>query len=188
MATCAIELVTAPMEIYWSPFGTAFPAINVAPVAPWTLLGTLGSRRYTDEGVSVSWEIETEDFVSLGDIDPECVFLTGRELTVTVSMADLKLAQLRAGLNFNAVATVVGPPDTKTLSMVVGPSLTAVALLVRGAGKSPEFEGGNLQFEFANVIEVGSKEVTFVKGEPAMVALEFRVLAGTKRIVAQSTA
>jgi hypothetical protein len=69
--------------------------------------------------------------------------------------------------------------------MTVGPELTALALLVRGEGKSPEFEGGNLQFQFANVIEVGSKEVTFVKGEPAGVQLEFRVLAGVKLIVAE---
>jgi hypothetical protein len=183
--SCAIELVTAPFTLYWAPLETAFPDVDAAPTAPWTQIGTLGARRYTEEGVSISWDIETEDFVSLGDIDPECVFLTGRNLMVSVTMADLSLDQLRLALNLNTVSDVAGPPPSRQISMTVGPELTAIALLVRGEDKSPEFEGGNLQFQFANVIEVGSKEVTFVKGEPAGVQLEFRVLAGVKLIVAE---
>jgi hypothetical protein len=183
--SCAKELVTGPVELYWAETGTTFPDIDATPSASWNLIGTLGSRRYTEDGVSVSWDVETEDFVSLGDIDPECVFLTGRNLMVTVTLADLSLDQIRVALNFNATTDTAGPPSTREISMVVGPELTSVALLIRGTGKSPDFEGGNLQFEFANAIEVGSKEVTFEKGAPAGVSLEFRILAGTKRIVAE---
>jgi hypothetical protein len=183
--SCAIELVTAPFEIYWAPLGSTFPDVDATPANPWTLIGTLGSRRYTEEGVKIAWDYTTSDFVSLGDIDPECVFLTGRNMRVMVTMADMKLDQIRAALNFNAVTTDAGPPATLQLSMTVGPELTPVALLVRGDGKSPELEGGNLQFEFEQAIEIGSKEVSFVKGAPAGVQLEFRILAGLKLIVAE---
>jgi hypothetical protein len=182
---CAKELVTGPVELYWAPLETAFPSITAAPSSPWALIGTLGSRRYTEDGVAIAWDVETEDFVSLGDIDPECVFLTGRNLTVSVTLADLSLAQLRLGLNLNTVSSTAGPPSTNELSMLIGPELTSYSLLIRGDAKSPELEGGNLQFEFGNVIEIGSKELTFEKGAPAGVMLEWRVLAGTRRIVAE---
>lgn len=188
--SCARELVTAPFDLYWAPTGEAFPDVDTTPAGNWALIGSLGARRYTEEGVSISSEIETEDFNSLAALDPECVFLTGRDLMVSVVMADISLEQLRIAFNLNTVTEAAGPPATRTLPMNIGPELESFALLVRGANKSPEPDaetGQNLQFEFENVIEVASKEITFTKGEPAGVQLEFRVLAGTNVIVAEYT-
>lgn len=186
---CSPELVTAPLELYWAPSGTAFPAVNADPTAAsFTLIGTGGSLNYSEDGISLSWETTTEDVNVLGDIDPVCVVVTGRDMRVSVTMLDHSLDQLRLAFNNNATAQDPGPPSVTTLSLDTGSDLTQLALLVRGEGKSPEFAGGNFQWEFDPVVEVAAKELTYVKGQPAGVALEFRVLAGpssVRRLVAQ---
>lgn len=180
---CAPEIVVAPFDVYWNTQGTAMPAIDADPLAeatPWNLIGSLGSRRYSEDGVHITWDIETSDVNSVGSIDPECVLPTGRNIAVTVPMFDLSLDQLRLAFNLNAVVDNAGPPADRELSMTIG-DLTTFALLVRGDGKSPEPGveglGLNMQFEFPNVIEVGSKDLAFVKDTAATVALEFRILA-----------
>lgn len=183
---CSIELVTAPFELYWAPTGTAFPDVDAAPTAPWSLIGTGGSLRYSEDGVTVAWEVETEDVNVLGDIDPVCINITGRDMRVRVRMLDHSLEQLRIAFNLNPVVVDPGPPETSTLSLDTGSELTSMALLVRGEGKSPELLGANVQWEFDPVIEVASKELTYVKGQPAGVDLEFRVLAGHRQLVAES--
>ena len=184
--SCAIELVTAPFDLYWAPVGTAFPDVDAVPAAPWTLIGSGGAVRYSEDGVTVSWDVTTEDVNVLGDIDPVCVNITGRNMMVKVKMLDHSLDQLRLAFNLNAVTVDPGPPETSSLDLDTGSELTSIALLVRGEGKSPEFAGANVQWEFDPVIEVASKELTYVKGQPAGVALEFRVLTGHRMLVAES--
>lgn len=183
---CAIELVTGPFEIYWAPTGTAFPDVDAAPSAPWTLLGTGGSLRYSEDGVTIAWETETEDVDVLGDIDPVCVQVVGRDMRVRVRMLDHSLANLKLAFNNNTPTVDAGPPETTTLDLDVGNDLTQLALLVRGENKSPEVASSNCQWEFDPVVEVASKELTYVKGQPAGVDLEFRVLAGHRQLVAES--
>ena len=189
---CAPEIVVAPFEIWWNVLGTAMPDVDDDPAAegvPWNLVGSLGARRYTEEGVRISWDVETSDVNSVGSIDPECVLPTARNIAVAVTMFDLSLDQLRLAFNLNTVSDVAGPPVTRELSMSIG-DLTSFALLVRGEGKSPEPGttglGLNMQFEFPNVIEVGAKELAFTKDTPAGVGFEFRVLASTdNKIIAE---
>lgn len=184
---CSPELVTAPFELWWAPSGSAFPAVDTAPTSPFTLIGTSGARNYTEDGVTVAWEVTTEDVNVLGDIDPVCVIVTARDMRVRVTMLDHSLDQLRVALNLNTVVTDPGPPSTSEISLDTGSDLTTFALLVRGEGKSPELAGANVQWEFDPVIEVAAKELTYIKGQPAGVALEFRVLAAqpaVRRLIA----
>lgn len=185
---CSPELVTAPFELWWAPSGTAFPAVDADPSPTFTLIGTGGPLNYSEDGVTVSWEVTTEDVLVLGDIDPACVLVTGRDMRVGVQMLDHSLDQLRIALNNNATTQDPGPPSVTVLDLDTGSDLTQLALLVRGVGKSPEFAGANVQWEFDPVVEVASKELTYVKGQPAGVALEFRVLTrlnSVRRLVAQ---
>jgi len=164
------------LEIYWAPVLEPFPAVDVAPAGNWALIGTSGSTNYTEDGVSLAFDKSFEVFRGLGNTYPLKSFLTETDGFVRVSIADMTLAQLRMAFNLNTVTSDVGPPAIDSFSLDVGSTLTEMALLVRGAGKSPEFDGSNMQFELNRVVETGSHEIIFVKGDAASVELEFRIL------------
>lgn len=185
---CSRELVTAPLELYWAPEGTPFPTVDADPTPAFTLIGTGGSLNYSEDGIGITADVTTEDIMVLGDIDPRCLVVTGRDMRVSVTLLDHTLEQIRLAFNNNPVTQDPGPPSVSILDLDTGSDLTQLAILARGVGKSPEFEGGNFQWEFDPVVEVASKEITYVKGQPAGVNLEFRVLAGidsVRRLVAQ---
>ncbi len=171
-----LEILNGPLELYWAPVGEAFPDVDVAPAGNWALIGTSGSTNYTEDGVSLAYDKSFEVFRGLGNSYPLKAFLTETDGFVRVTMADMTLDQLRMAFNLNAVTAVVGPPAIEHFSLDVGSDLTEMALLVRGTGKSPEFDGSNMQFELNRVVETGSHEITFVKGDAANVELEFRML------------
>lgn len=174
--SCAIELVTGPLSVYIAATGEAFPAVAAAPAGNWVLIGgSLGARRYSEDGISILQDVETSDVNSLGSIDPECVLMTGRNLRVTLMMKNLHLDQLRYAFQSNAVTANAADDE---LDLNVGPDLTVSSILIRGTSKSPQESGFNMQFEFENCIELASKEINFNKEDAAEVALEFRVLAG----------
>ena len=169
-----ITVVNGPLSIYWAAVGTVFPGIAVDPTtAGFTLLGTSGDKNYTDDGVSINPGQTIEDWIPLGGTFPRKSFRTEEELLVTVKMADLSLAQVRASLNQN---TITANASDSEINLDRGLSVSTIALLVRGTGKSAEVAAGNLQFELFEVREGNSQELSFVKGEPAGVELEFRAL------------
>lgn len=186
---CSKEFVTAPLELYWAPSGTAFPAVDADPIAAsFVLIGTGGSLNYSEDGIGITSDVTTEDFNVLGDIDPACVAVTARDMRISVTMLDHSLDQIRLAFNNNATSQDPGPPSVTILDLDTGSDLTQLALLARGVGKSPEFEGGNFQWEFDPVVEVAAKDLSYVKNAPTGVNLEFRVLAGVgsvRRLVAQ---
>lgn len=173
-----IEIIAGPLELYWAPVGTAMPAIGVAPETPWTLIGKSGSSNYTDDGVAVTFDETLEDFVPLGQTLPIKSFRTAEGLLVSVTVADLSLDTVRLALNQNAVTTGTGD---KSVSLYRGVNVAEMALLARGVGKSPELEGGNLQFEIFRARVAGTHELSFVKGAPAGVLLEFSAMFDTDK-------
>lgn len=178
--SCAAELVTGPLNVYWAPTGEVFPDIDTAPAGNWLAIGSHAtpSRRYGEDGISILQDVETSDVRSLGSIHPECVLVTAANLRVTLMLKDLSLAQLRAAFNFNTVSAVAGPPAHNSMSLDVGTNLTVVSILVRGDTKSPDELTFPLQFEFENCIEIATKDLNFNKEDAAGAALEFRILAG----------
>lgn len=175
----SLEIINGPLELYWAPIGEAFPAINVAPAGNWSLIGSSGSNNYTEDGVTLAFDKNFEVFRGLGNSYPLKAFLTENEAFVRVAIADLSLDQLRLAFNLNAVGVDAGPPAIQTLDLNVDTDLNEMALLVRGEGKSPEFATGNLQFELNRVVDTGSHELVFVKGNAAAINLEFRILLDT---------
>ncbi len=168
-----IEIINGPLSIYWAPVGEAYPAINVAPVGNWLLVGTSGPHNYSEDGVVIATDKSIEYFRALASGYPRKSFLTEADITVTVNVADMTLAELRLALNQNTVT--VGAIDD-SIEMDVGLDPTEIAILIRGIGKSPQLAGGNLQYELQRVVEEGSQEYGYVKGEPAMSELVFRVI------------
>ena len=186
----SIEILNGPMSVYWAPVGEAFPAINAAPAGNWTLLGASGDKNYTDDGVVIETSNSHEFFRPLGSPFPRKAFLTESDVMVRVNMADMILGNIRTGMNQNAVTVDAGPPAIQHISFDVSGDVNDIALLIRGDGKSPSFATGAIQFELNRVIETGNHELTFVKGEPAAMALEFQALLDTAnaigRIVVQT--
>jgi len=168
-----LEIINGPITVYWAPVGEAFTAIGSAPAGNWLKIGTSGDKNYSEDGVVVSMEKTVEYFRSLGSPFPRKGFITEADILVTVSMADMSLAQMRLALNQNVVTTS-SPTDTIELDVGLDPS--EIALMIRGEGKSPQLSGGAMQYQLNRVVEEGSRELAHIKGEPVMAELTFRVI------------
>ncbi|MCP4871585.1 MAG: hypothetical protein GY898_22990 [Proteobacteria bacterium] len=168
-----LEIVNGPLSLYWAPVGEAFPTISAAPVGNWLLIGTSGPHNYTEDGVSVSLEKSVEFFRALASGYPRKSFISEADVIVTVQVADLSLSQIRLSLNNNTVTVGAGVDE---IELDVGLDPTEMALLVRGVGKSPQFAGGNLQWEIPRCVEAASPELSHVKGEPAVAELTFQLI------------
>ena len=174
-----LNIVNGPLSLYFAAVGTAFPLVDDDPPTGFTLIGTSGAKNYMEDGVSVAMNQSIEAFRGLGSTIPLKAFRTEEDLVVTVQMADLTLAEVRRALNENAVTNTSassGIPGKDEINLNRNVDVNTIALLVRGLGKSPQFATGNLQFELDKAYEGGSQELTFVKGEPVGVLLEFHAL------------
>ena len=173
------NIVNGPLSLYFAAVGTAFPLIDDDPPTDFTLIGTSGAKNYMEDGVAVAMSQSIEVFRGLGSTAPLKAFRTEEDLVVTVKMADLTLAEVRRALNENAVTNTSassGIPGKDEINLNRGVDVNTIALLVRGIGKSAQFETGNVQFEFDKVYEAASPELIFLKGEPVGVSLEFHAL------------
>ena len=165
-----LELVNGPLDIYWAPTGESFTAIGVTPAGNWLKIGTSGAHNFSEDGVSIISDKNIDYFRGLASGYPRKAFITEANLMVSVSMADLSLSQFRLALNQNTVSSGGGIDH---IQMDVGLDVSEIALLVRGTGKSPQFDGGNIQWELPRVVEDGSRDLSFVKGGPVLVELNF---------------
>lgn len=166
------EILAGPLTLWLAPVGTVFPAIDEDPAVAWVQVGASGNRNYSEDGVTVTHDQTIEGFRSAGSTGKRKVFRTEEDQRITVQIADMTLAAYKVALNGNTVTDTVGDP--KKIGLSRGREVTEYALLARG--KSPYGDEMNMQYEVPRVAEVGSQEVGFVKGEPAMLELEFETL------------
>lgn len=181
-----LEIVNGPMELWWAPVGTAFPDVDTDPSGTFTLIGTSGDENYHEDGVELEFDQTYEFFRPLGSTHRKCAFRTEQNVIARVTLVDLSMDQLRVGFNLATVTDdTSGALGTKAIDLDYGIEVEEMALLVRGTGKSPELDGTNLQFELNRVVEMASHTLSFVKGEPAGVELEFLALVDTNGNVGQ---
>jgi len=175
----AQEIIATPIEVYTAPIGEAFPSIDTEPPGGnWTLLGTNGSRNYDEEGVVVEHTESVEDFRMLGSTGILKSVRTEEGLTIRLTLRDLTLEQLKFALNANTVTTTAagaGQPGERDIDLYKGRTISEFALLVRG-DFSAYADGFNTQFEVPRVRLGGEPEVTYEKGTPAGVEIEFVAL------------
>lgn len=179
MNTVPYEIIAAPFSVYIAAVGTAFPAIDAAPGAGWTLVGTSGDLNYLDEGVIVEHSQSQNLFRALGDCGSRKVFRTEEDLKVRLSLADVSLEQYRIAINRNTVTTTpaaLGTGGFRTLPLSRNFPVDTVALLVRGPGVSPYGSDWNMQYEVPRAAQTGNPTVIYRKGEPAALALEWTAL------------
>lgn len=173
-----ITLVEGPLEVWWAPIGETFPTIDQPPVGNWLLIGSSGKKNYTEDGVTVSTNQTIEQWRGSNTVARKA-FRTEEDIIVTVTIADLSIDQVRRALNENQITSTppgAGVAGHDEINLNRGPKVNTISLLVRGNGVSPDFDGGNVQFELDEVYEAGSQEMQFTKSGPAGVLLEFHAV------------
>lgn len=171
------EIITAPFTVWRAPVGTAFPAIDAAPGAGWTKIGTSGFRNYSDEGVTISHQ-QTIELVRGLSTGPVKAFRTEESLAVRFTLWDMLLEQYQVALNDNAVTTTAagaGTAGIKEIQLYRGVTVATMALLVRGDGVSPEGDGFNSQYQIPLCFQNGSPEPVYTKGVAGL-ALDFMAI------------
>lgn len=173
------EIIAAPLTIWLAPVGTAFPLPNAAPGAGWVLLGTNGARNLGTGGVKVS---HRKDIASAlppaGQTASPVVMIESEDLRVSFELIDLTLEQYAFVMAGNALAftpRLPGVPGTTEIGLSIGSrNLPEFALLARGP--SAYVEGLIAQYQLARAVEVGSPQITYQRGQPSGLALEFKAL------------
>lgn len=172
------EIIAAPFTVWIAPVGTAFPAIDEVPAAPWTLLGSNGDRNYAGGGVTVSHQRQLQFATPAGVLGAAVAFAENDSLRVRLELLDMTLEQYAVVMGGNAVVTTppaIGVAGIKVLGLGLktGP-LPEYAVLARGP--SPYAEGMPAQYELPRCIEAGSPAPTFRGGVPAGLSVELTAL------------
>lgn len=177
------EVLAAPYAVYVAPFGTTFPAIDDAEEdfnVAWVLLGTNGTKNYTDAGVVISLNETTTDFTGAGSTRPLNAWRTAEGGTVGFSLADLSTDQLAMILDDATVTEITAAPGVageKSFSLDRGVQTFKYAVLARGL--SPESTlADNMfaQLEIARAYQSANQALTYTKGTPTEIAVEFTIL------------
>lgn len=172
------EIVGAPLLVYVAPTGTAFPALTAEPAGPWALLGTNGTRSQDEDGVTITHGQTVNDVRAAGSTGPLKAFRTEEELVVAFNLMDVSLesyAMVLNGATVTEVAPGAGTVGTVAVGLSRGFAVEQFAMLLRLA-TGPYGEGLPLQYELPRVYESASAAPQYTKGQPAILACEFRAL------------
>lgn len=168
------EVVCAPYVAYLAPVGTAMPNLDTAPPAPWTTLGTAGSKSYVDTGVTITHAQTIGTFIPGGSTAIRKAWRQSEELTVGFEIADLSPAQYALILNnatVIAAAASGGAPGDNHFEVMRGVQIGSFALLVRGI--SPYNEAYSAQYEVGAAYNAGVAAPRFSKQGPATLVVEW---------------
>lgn len=181
------EVIAAPFTAYIADVGTAFPKVDETPGVGWTKVGSHGPLSYDDSaGVKVSHSQSTNLWRSLGDSGPRKAFRTEEDLKIAFTLVDVTLEQYQLAMNGNAVTTVAPATTTvgyRKMGLSRGLGVETKALLIR-ADVSPYKEQGRMQYEVPYAAQTGNPEPVYLKGAPAMLALEFTALVDPDATIA----
>lgn len=178
--TAPFELIVAPFEVWSAPVGTAFPTLDEAPAGAWAKVGTSGKESITHAGVQVSHEsaYTVAPFVLPGATAPSKASRTMELVSVAFMLADVTAEAYATALN-GAVVTDVPPGSGtagyRTVTLLNGPDVDEVALLIRGE-VSPYIATGRSQYELPRVTQTAPPTPLFIKSEPAGLAFRLRAL------------
>jgi hypothetical protein len=172
------EIIGAPLEVYVAPSGTAFPDLDEAPGAPWALLGTNGTRSQDEDGLTLTHGQTVNDVRAAGSTGPIKAFRAEEELVIAFNLMDLTLETYAMVLNGATVADVApgaGALGTRTIGLSRGFGVEEFAMLMRLAD-GPYGPDLPAQYEVPRVYESASAAPQFTKGQPAILACEFRAM------------
>ena len=163
-----------PLIIYRASASTARPTnITDSPTA-WTLLARSSVAHYHEDGVMVTTSDTYNDVYALGSTAPQDSRLTQRVTRVTARIMDAGadvLAALYGDKTVTTVAASSGVPGTKEFELDHTSALQTGAVLLRGTD-GPSSLAVELYLPEA-IIQTPNIEMSFVKGEPVSVNMEF---------------
>ena len=171
------EIIAAPFIVYHAPTGESFPAIEDAVAGNFSKIGTSGDLNYNEDGVVLVPGQTIETFSALGSTGAVKAFRTNESFAVRFNMVDLTLEEWSLAFN-NATVTDTaagGAAGHREIDIWQGLDVTLMTILIRGVF-SPYGAGWNSQIEIPVAYQSASGEVTFAKGTPAAISLEFTAL------------
>lgn len=172
------EIVTGPLDVYSAAVATVYEDIATSPIVGWDKIGTSASRHYAEEGVKLDFLQEVEKLSGLGGTEILKIMRTIEELIISFTLFDLSSGQWAKALNLGSptdVAADTGTGGLQEIGNLRGLTMSPLALLIRGNGKSPDSSTHNLQIEIPEVVQIAPLEKIFVKGE--VVGLKFELQA-----------
>lgn len=177
------EVMGAPhtMYVHATP-GTAVPGGHNTPNmaadqtaitgAGWTLVGTRGTRSYTEDGVRVNTTAAYEYFRGQGSAAPIKVFRTEEDVEIGVSLADMTLESLALALNKVPGDVDILSSSAKGLGFSRGLGVKQFAVLL--VGPSPYMDDGQQFFWVPNAACTSSGEMAITRRTATQYPLTFR--------------
>ena len=168
------EVVTGPLEVYLAPAGTAKPDISTDPPAgDWNLLGQSGSENQTEDGVSIANSPSYEYFIGAGNIDPIKAYISEREQTILINLADLHPDTVAIAFQSEVTENL----GVRTVSLEGSNVPDEFAVVARGPSALTDDEGKHSQWYWPRAANISESEMEFVKADPAAHELQFRKLS-----------
>lgn len=179
------EVLAAPYAVYVAPEGTTAPAVDAlesAFDADWFLLGTNGTKNYVDSGVVLTLNETTTDFTGAGSTRPINAWRTAEGGTVGFSLADMSaamVAKILDDVQLTTVAGAAGVPGSVSFSADRGVQTHKYAVLLRGLSPEGTVDDAlNAQWYIPRAYQSGNPAMTYTKGTPTELPVEFTILEG----------
>lgn len=174
------ELVSAPLTLFLSPVGTAFPTVDEAPGSfsdDWVLLGSNGDLNYDSTGITATHNTTKATFTPVGSTVPTKVWTTDEGLELAVVLADLSPDQYAIALNDAEVATIAATSEVcgeMDIPLMQGGHVALFALLARGISSIDSTL--NCQYAVPVVYQSANPAPVFKKGAPGELSLTWATL------------
>lgn len=171
------DIIAGPADVWVAGTGEAFPAIDASvdeAAGHWYYLG------YTDGGIQITHNQDTTDLMVDQVTVPVKRMRTTEALTVEFSIASLsvdKYAKVMDDATVTSVASATGPPavrGTQAFYFYRGVQITLLKMIVRAP--SP-LSDGIAQYEIPRVAQTGEPQMTYVRDNKAVLAVQFTAMA-----------
>ena len=168
------EVVAGPLEVYFAPTGTAYPAIAGTVPPAWTHIGL------TEGGVRVGHP-QTVVEISADQVTGPIKAVRSEEgLEITFSIVNLTLERYAIALNRAIAGPTTGAGDKSLPLYRGGFQVNTFRFLARGNNLSP-YADKHMQFEVPVVFEAGSPEAGFTKDDKAMLEVSLHAIVDPDR-------
>jgi hypothetical protein len=174
MATIPREIVVGPLDIWLAASVEAEAAVNTTPSGNWALLGTNADENYTEDGITITHSQTIRQTFALGETGPLKANRQQEQLTISLTLMDMSMAQYTKALNNTTPSTGAGP-NIDYIGLRRGPDVTVLSLIAKGAGMSPS---GNfpIQLYSPRVYQSADPAPVFSKTSDAGLALVWTAL------------
>ena len=108
------EMVAGPLTVYTAPESTKAPALNLAPGAPWELLGTNGGRTISEDGLTLEFSETVEGQRVDGSTAIQKLFRTEEDLMLSCALLDVTVETFAKAMSGLPVETVAPGPAVAT--------------------------------------------------------------------------